>query len=227
MAKKFYGVGIPEFDVSALTGKLIVVEGCDGAGRSTQVSLIKNSLEHSGFPVTEVQMKQSELVGKELIEIMKGNVLTPQTMSLLYMTDFADLLENSILPALKAGFVVVSDRYIYTIIARHVVRGIDQTWLKNICSVALVPDLVIYLNAKPQTLAERIFHKYGTLNYWESGMDISTKNDVFENFISYQKLLHKQFLQMSKEYKFISLSSEAEPMEVFSYIEPLVLKLMK
>src|SRR6266516_2567693 len=170
--RRFYGHGIPGVDLQKLAGKLIVVEGADGSGRSTQIIKLVDWLEGCGHGTVQVGLKRSTLVSEELEEAQNGNILSHTTLSLFYATDFADQLENIILPALKAGFVVLADRYIYTLMARDMVRGMDESWLKNLYGIALVPDAVFYLNVSPEQLVQRNFLKNQTLDYWESGMDI-------------------------------------------------------
>ena len=140
--RRFYGHGIPRVKPEDLGGKLIVVEGADGSGRSTQIAELVNWLETSGRPTVQVGLKRSTLVSAELEKAQDGNVLSRTTLSLFYATDFADQLENIIVPALKAGFIVLADRYIYTLMARDLVRGMDEKWLKNLYGIAPVPDAV-------------------------------------------------------------------------------------
>src|SRR5271163_265248 len=184
-SKHFYGKGLPNVDPSLLKGNLIVIEGSDGAGRSTQIGLLQNWLERKGYPTVVVGLKRSELVGEALAAAMQGNTLNALTLNLFYATDFADQLERVILPSLKAGFVVLADRYIFTLMARDIVRGSSMEWLRKIYGFALVPDAVFYLNASPRTLAERNFRKSGYLDYWESGMDIQRVGGMYDNFIKY------------------------------------------
>jgi len=139
---KFYGKGIPNVNADDLTGKLIVIEGADGSGRSTQIRLLTDFLEGRGYGTVNVGLKRSNLVSAELEQAMQGNVLSQGTLSLFYATDFMDQLENNIIPALRAGFIVLADRYIYTLIARDILRGSDPGWLQTIYSLALVPDAV-------------------------------------------------------------------------------------
>src|SRR5580765_6311655 len=165
--KRFYGHGIPGVDAHNLRGRLIVVEGADGSGRSTQIAQLVHWLEGSGHATAQVGLKRSTLVSEELERAKQGNILSRTTMSLFYATDFADQLENSILPALRAGFMVLADRYIYTLMARDLVRGMDHKWLENLYGMALVPDAVFYLKVSPETLVQRNFAKDYALNYWE------------------------------------------------------------
>ena len=123
-------------------------------------------------------------------------------MSLFYATDFADQLENIILPALKAGFIVLADRYIYTLMARDMVRGMDEAWLKNLYGIALEPDAVFYLSVEPQELVQRNLAKSATLDYWESGMDLGLSRDMFDSFLKYQTAMQVAFRQLQKTYGF-------------------------
>src|SRR5690606_21353220 len=113
--------------------------------------------------------------------------------------DFADRLENQIIPALQAGFVVLSDRYFYSVIARDIIRGIDKTWARNLYGIALKPDLVLYLKASVSNLVTRLIHGRG-LNYWESGMDLHLADNMYDSFVTYQSLLSKEFDELAREY---------------------------
>ena len=199
---RFYGHGIPRVKAEDLGGKLIVVEGADGSGRSTQIAELVNWLETSGRPTVQVGLKRSTLVSEELEKAQHGNVLSRTTLSLFYATDFADQLENIILPALKAGFIVLSDRYIYTLMARDMVRGMDEKWLKNLYGIAPVPDAVFYLSVEPEELVQRNLSKTATLDYWESGMDLGLARNVFDSFLQYQGAMGEAFRQLQKTYKF-------------------------
>lgn len=201
-ARSFYGHGIPRVKSEDLGGKLIVVEGADGSGRSTQISELVNWLETSGRPTVQVGLKRSTLVSEELEKAQGGNVLSRTTLSLFYATDFADQLENIILPALKAGFIVLCDRYIYTLMARDMVRGMDEKWLKNLYGIAPVPDAVFYLSVDPEELVQRNLSKNAKLDYWESGMDLGLCRDVFDSFLKYQTQTADAFRRLQKTYKF-------------------------
>src|SRR6267143_2543729 len=157
--KRFYGHGIPGVDLDKLSGRLIVIEGADGSGRSTQIARLVQWLEGCGHATVQVGLKRSTLVSEELERAKQGNILSHITMSLFYATAFADQLENIILPALKAGFMVLADRYIYTLMVRDLVRGMDEAWLKNLYGVALAPDAVFYLSVAPEQLVQRNFAK--------------------------------------------------------------------
>jgi dTMP kinase len=213
--KRFYGKGIPNVDLSLLTGKLIVIEGADGAGRTTQITMLRDRLERMGFPTMEVGLKRSELVGDELDQAMEGNTLGPLAMSLFYATDFTDQLEKVILPALRSGFVVMADRYIYTLMARAIVRGVSAEWIRDVYGIALVPDAVFYLEVDPRFLAERTFRKYASLDFWESGMDIQRSGDIYECFINYQKAMQGILRSMERDYDFAIINGNRTPRTVF------------
>ena len=202
--KRFYGKGLPLPHVvsKGLMGKLIVLEGADGSGRSTQADLLTAWLERKGYATVNVGLNRSTLVSRELSEAKQGNVLTRRTLTLFYATDFADQLEYRIIPALKAGFVVLADRYIYTLIARDMVRGGDPAWLESLYGIAIVPDIVFYLQVSPRQLIDRNFQKHATLDYWESGMDLGLSRDMFQSFLKYQELMQAEFRRMQKTYGF-------------------------
>lgn len=200
--RRFYGHGIPGVDTAKLAGKLIVVEGADGSGRSTQIQMLVDWLEGSGHSTVQVGLKRSTLVSEELDRAQEGNILSHTTLSLFYATDFADQLENIILPALRAGQMVLADRYIYTLMARDIVRGMDDKWLKNLYGMALVPDAVFYLNVAPEQLVQRTFAKYSRLDFWESGMDLGLSRDIFDSFLKYQALMLKAFKSLQSTYGF-------------------------
>src|SRR5882672_2004106 len=201
-ARRFYGHGLPNVDLKRLAGRLIVVEGADGSGRSTQIAMLMRWLEGAGHATVQVGLKRSTLVSEELDQAKRGNILSRTTLSLFYATDFADQIENSILPALKAGFMVLADRYIYTLMARDLVRGMDEVWLQNLYGIALVPDAVFYLNVPPAELVQRNFAKDFALDYWESGMDLGLSRDMFDSFLKYQALMGKQFQRLQATYGF-------------------------
>ncbi len=199
---RFYGHGIPGVDLDALTGTLIVIEGADGSGRSTQIAKLVDWLESHGYATARVGLKGSNLVGAELAKAQQGNILSRTTLALFYATDFADQLENTILPALRAGFIVLADRYIYTLMARDMVRGMDEAWLKNLYGIALVPDAVFYLNVAPEELVQRALFKNAALDYWESGMDIGLSRDMFDSFLKYQAAMQRAFRRLQTIYGF-------------------------
>ncbi len=224
--RSFYGHGVPKIDLSKLSGRLIVVEGADGSGRSTQIERLVEWLEARGHATTQVGLKRSTLVAEELDAAKDGNILSHTTMSLFYATDFADQLENIILPALRAGFMVLADRYIYTLMARDLVRGIDEVWLRNLYGIALVPDAVFYLKVSPEQLVQRTFAKKHVLDYWESGMDLGLSRDMFDSFLTYQRMIAEVFQRLQGVYEFDIVdgdrSAEAVSAELQQKIEVLL-----
>jgi dTMP kinase len=225
-AKRFYGKGIPNINVESLGGRLIVVEGADGSGRSTQIDLLRDWLERRGFPTVNVGLKRSMLVSEELEVAMQGNILGARTLSLFYATDFADQLENVILPALRAGFIVLADRYIYTLMARAIARGVEPEWIQSVYGIALAPDAVFYIAVRPEILLERNLRKHAALDYWESGMDINRSHNMYDSFIEYQKKIQRQFRQMQKVYGFETINGNRAPraiqQDLQKKIEPIL-----
>ena len=221
-----YGEGLPNIDVQSLSGKLLVLEGADASGRTTQSNAIKSWLEGLGYAVVDVGIKRSTLVSEELIEAQKGNNLSHTTMSLFYATDFADQLENKIIPALRSGSVVLCDRYIYTLMPRDIVRGASLKWLEGIYRFALIPHLVLYLEVEPVYLVERYFEKNLRLGYWESGMDLGLANNLFDAFICYQQKIRETFLELRKKYPFEILdghqSIEHITEQIKTHIKPIL-----
>jgi len=198
---RYYGRGIPYLPIEGYPGKLIAIEGTDGVGRSTQIQLLREWLEIKGYGVIETGWTRSPLM-QPTIELAKSsNTLNKLTFVLLYATDFADRLEKEIIPALKAGFIVLSDRYIFTALARAGVRGVDRVWLRNLYGFGIAPHLVFYLNIDVKTLIGRVLESRG-MDFWESGMDLGLGNDYYDSFIAYQKLLLREFDRMKGEYGF-------------------------
>jgi len=209
--KRFYGKGIPRVVLDELKGQLIVVEGADGSGRSTQIDLLRNWLERRGYPTVNVGLKRSMLVSMELERAMRGNILGTRTLSLFYATDFADQLENRIIPALRSGFIVLADRYIYTLMSRAIVRGVEPAWIRDVYSIALVPDAVFYLAVSPKILVERNLRKHEVLDYWESGMDMHRSSNMYASFIEYQRQIQKEFKVMQQHYGFETINGNRSP----------------
>jgi dTMP kinase len=211
---RFFGEGLPEIDLAELKGKLIVLEGTDGIGRSTHIGLLKQWLENHGHAVLDTGMTRSALAGKRLKQAKEGNTLGSITLSLFYATDFADRLENEIIPALRAGFVVLTDRYIYSLMARAIVRGVDTVWLREVYGFALKPDAIFYLRVNIDDLVTRVLQS-GGFDYWESGMDLRMGEDLYESFIRYQKWLLAEFDKMVEPYGFEMVDASNSVEEVF------------
>ena len=200
---KFYGTALPGIEIGPYSGKLIVIEGTDGVGRSTHVALLRTWLESAGLAVLDTGMTRSVLAGRGIKDARAGHTLGRLTMQLYYATDFADRFEHQMLPALRAGFVVLTDRYIYSAIARASVRGADPEWARAIYGFALVPDAVFYLRPRSaEELAGRVLSSGRGFDYWESGMDMGVGEDYYDSFIAYQKLLLREFDRMIGEYGF-------------------------
>jgi dTMP kinase len=213
---RFYGYDLPGFAYKkkSLPGKLIVLEGTDGVGRSTQIALLQEWLESEGYAVAATGLKRGMLAGKGIKTAMSGHTLGDTTMNLLYATDFADRLEQDIIPALRAGFVVLTDRYVYSIIARAQARGVDPSWLRDVFGFALVPDAVFYLQADLVNLIPRVLNVRG-FDYWESGVDFLSGRDYYDSFSQYQSLLLAQFDAIADEFDFVRVDANGSILDVF------------
>ncbi|MCI4345895.1 MAG: thymidylate kinase [Thermoplasmata archaeon] len=217
-----YGTPLPGLEKSPVRGRLIVVEGADGSGRTTEVAALKEWLEIEGHPVVDTGLRRSTLVADQIDQAKRGHTLSPTTMALFYAADFADQLENKIVPSLAAGSTVLADRYIYTPVARAIVRGATRAWATKLYAFALVPDLTLFLDARPEILLHRAIAKYGSLDYWESGMDMSLSRDRFESFFAYQNLMRKEFAWMAEAYDFKTVPADREPNLVHRDVKRLV-----
>jgi dTMP kinase len=198
---QYYGHPIPYLPIDSYPGKIIALEGTDGVGRSTQISLLREWLEVQGYGVVETGWTRSELMQPTIDLAKSSNTLNKLTFQLLYATDFADRLEKEVIPALKAGFIVLSDRYIYTALARAGVRGVDKTWIRSLYGFAIVPHLVFYLRIDEKTLIRRVLQSRG-MDFWESGMDLKLGDDIYESFRAYQRSLLKEYTSMAEEFNF-------------------------
>jgi len=216
--KETYGVKLPGLNLDDLVGKLIVVEGTDGVGRSTQIRLLKEWLEQQGHAVLDTGLTRSGLVGKGIKRAKEGHTLGRITLSLFYATDFADRMENEIVPALRAGFVVLTDRYIYSLMARSMVRGLDPVWVRNIHRFALKPDAIFYLRIGVDELIPRAVFTRG-FDYWESGMDLYSTEDMYDSFRRYQIALLQQFDQLADEFSFEVIDARPEPRVIFEQLK--------
>lgn len=223
----FYGIDaihLKERD-EVLPGRLIVIEGTDGVGRTTQLRLLRPWLESSGYAVVDTEMTRSELVGTGLKQAKAGHTLGPITLNLFYATDFVDRFESQILPALRAGFVVLTDRYIYSLMARALVRGADPGWICSIYGLALKPDAVFYLRIGIDDLIPRVLQR-GGFNHWESGMDMHFGEDLFDSFVNYQSRLLKQFDNMALEYNFQVFDASRPVEQIAEQLKQKVLPLL-
>jgi dTMP kinase len=218
---------LPYQSLKGLKGKLIALEGPDGVGRSTHLELLQEWLEVQGYGVLTTGWTRSELMAKTIASAKQGNILDPWSYSLLYATDFADRLEHQIIPALRSGFVVLSDRYIYTAFARNVVRGCDRQWIRDVFGFAIVPDLVCYLRIDVDTLALRVIESTKGMNYWESGMDMRMGADLYDSFKKYQGLIIEESDKIAEEFGFQVVDARRPPDEIQEALRARILPVLK
>ncbi len=206
-------------------GLLIVIEGTDGSGKSTQIELLKHWIEEKSYGAMVSEWKTSRLIANVIDDAKDRNLLNATTFSLLYAADFADRLENTIIPALNAGFVVLMDRYKYTAFARDVVRGLDFEWVEKLYDFAPEPDLVFYLDMPVDVLLKRVIGTTG-LDYWESGRDIGLSSDFYKSFTIYQDKCLTEYEQMKKDYHFVSIDGTLGVYEIHKIIVEKVQNLL-
>lgn len=206
-------------------GLLIVIEGTDGSGKSTQLELLKRSIEDKSYGVMISEWKTSRLIADVIDEAKDRNLLNATTYSLLYAADFADRLENQIIPALKSGFIVLLDRYYYTALARDVVRGQDVEWVKNLYDYAPQPDLIFYLDMPVDVLLKRIIGTTG-LDYYESGRDVGFSTDFYNSFEMYQNKCLEEYNRMKKEYGFKCIDGTKSIKEIHEIMNEEVQKIL-
>jgi dTMP kinase len=205
--KTWYGRGLPYLKkLGPPPGHLIVIEGTDGVGRSTQIELLRPWLQLAGHAVSDTGWTRSPLLSETINEAKAGHELTVTTFSLLYAADFADRLEHQIIPALKAGFIVIADRYLYTAFARNMVMGADPAWTRELFGFALVPDLVLYLEIDVEHLVPRVLEGKG-MDYWESGMHLALGSDIFDSFQRYQNRLIDEYNRLAREFGFVRIDA--------------------
>ena len=212
--RETYGSALPGMNLGELPGKIIVIEGTDGVGRSTQIAVLKPWLEQQGRAVVDTGITRSELAGRGIKQAKEGHTLGRITLTLFYATDFADRLEREIVPALRAGFVVLTDRYIYSLMARALVREMDPVWVHNLYSFALKPDAVFYLRIGVEDLIPRVVFSTG-FDYWESGMDLHPGGDMYESFRKYQTSLLAHFDKLAEDYNFRVIDASREIPAIF------------
>ncbi|HUI85648.1 MAG TPA: thymidylate kinase [Nitrososphaerales archaeon] len=205
---EFYGDGLPYLGEVMVKGRLIVIEGPDGSGRSTQVQSIVTRLESDGHAVVDTGLKRSELIGQGILEAKQRLPLGKRTLTLFYAADFVDQLEHKIIPALQAGYIVLADRYIFTLIARSIARGLPRNWSHNVFGFAPKVDLAFYLDVKPSVLFHRVFQKYGNLDYYESGADLGLSDNLYDSFIAYQNRMAKEFAAMASQYGMVRVDGD-------------------
>ncbi len=187
-------------------GVLICVEGIDGSGKSTQIELLHSWLKAQGLDVILTQWNSSELISNTTKKAKKKNLLSGRTFSLLHAVDFADRLEKTIKPALKAGFVVLADRYVYTAFARDAARNVDPKWVRNMYGFAIKPDMTFYFDVSPHDSLERICSNRQP-KFYEAGMDMKLSNNPYKSYILFQNRIVEQYKQMVEEYGLIQVNA--------------------
>lgn len=193
-------------------GRLIAVEGLDGSGKSTQIYLLKRWMEMQGLKVYFSEWNSSELVKSATSKGKKTTLLTPTTFSLIHATDFADRYERQLLPLLRAGYIVLCDRYAFTAFARDVVRGCPLPWVRGIYNFASLPDMTFFFKADLEVSLNRILSGRPQLKYFEAGMDLGLSVDPYESFRIFQGRMLEQYLAMSTEYDFTVVNAN-QPIE--------------
>lgn len=216
---QFYNTALPDVDCAELHGALIVIEGPDAVGRTTQVTRLRQWLEQEGHAVLDTGMARSALAGKGIKKAKEGNTLGPVTMTLYYVTDFADRLENEIIPALRAGFVVLTDRYIFSIIARAIARGEHSSWIEHVTDFALIPHAVYYLRPQVKDLVARVIRGRGAFDYWESGMDMRFGGNMYDSFVRYQTRVMRTLDQLAAQYGFVTLDASKPADFIFAELQ--------
>jgi dTMP kinase len=217
-APNFYGIRPPGVEAEPLPGRLLVLEGTDGVGRSTQIALLREWLEGRGYAVVHTGFNRSEMASRGILRAKRGNTLDPLTLNLFYATDFWDRLERHILPALRAGMIALVDRYIFTLIARAVLRGVPRNWIEEVYGFALIPDKILYLDIEVDQLLPRAIGTRG-LDYWESGQDYLRNPDLFSNYVEYQGAMLAEYRRLASTYGFETIDASRPVGEVFASLQ--------
>lgn len=223
----FYADPLPNVDLTELQGKLFVIEGPDSVGRTTQVERLRAWLEANGHAVVDTGMTRSTLTKEGLQEAKNGHTLGPLTMGLFYMADFADRLERVVVPALRAGFVVLTDRYFYSVVARSVARHQDSEWLERVAGCALVPHATFYLRASVDEIVARTARGRRYFDYWESGMDVPYGSNRYESFRGYQSRLVEILDSLSERYGFTVIDANRPPDKIFADLRQRIAALLE
>lgn len=214
----FYGHTPSRMGEESVPGRLIVIEGTDGVGRSTQIAMLQEWLEAEGYAVLVTGFRRSEVAASGIDRAMRGNTLDALTLNLLYATDFWDRMERSIVPALRTGMVALVDRYIFSIIARARVRGVPSGWLNDVFEFAVVPDRVLYLDVDVEHLLPRVL-SVRQLDHWESGEDFLRGPDLYDNFIRYQNALLQEFRGLAEQHDFVTVNARGTVGEIFRRLQ--------
>ena len=222
----FYGHTPPGIGAESVPGRLIVIEGTDGVGRSTQIAMLQEWLEAEGYAVLVTGFRRSELAASGIDRAMRGNTLDALTLNLFYATDFWDRMEKSIVPALRTGMVALVDRYIFSIIARARVRGVPSGWLDDVFEFALVPDRVLFLDVDVEHLLPRVL-SVRQLDHWESGEDFLRGPDLYDNFTRYQGALIEEFRSLAKQHNFVTVDGRGSVGDVFRMLQREIREALK
>jgi dTMP kinase len=208
-------------------GRLIVVEGIDGSGKSTQLSLLQTFLQSEGYDVSFTEWNSSPIVKDTTRRGKKKNLFTPTTFSLIHATDFADRHERSILPPLQAGLIVLADRWAYTAFARDAVRGCDREWVRNLYDFATRPDLSLYFRVDIDTSVARIMGGRMQLKYHEAGMDLGLSADPIQSFRLFQSKVLEEYDGITEEYGLTVIDAKRSVVEQQREVRKLVRPLLK
>ncbi len=206
-------------------GILVVIEGTDASGKSTQIELLKKHLECQAYGVVVSEWKSSELIASVIDDAKERNLLNANTFSLMYASDFAYRLENQVIPALEAGFIVLMDRYTYTAYARDVVRGAKPAWVRKLYGYAPAPDMTFYIDIPVKSILKRIIASKN-FDYYEAGRDIGLSTDFYESFKMYQTRILEEYDKMIEEYDFIKVNGEDSIEKIHEVIKENTSKLL-
>jgi dTMP kinase len=207
-------------------GSLIVVEGIDGSGKSTQIHLLDRWLRTKGFNVFFTEWNSSAYVKEITSKGKKKALLTPTTFSLLHATDFADRYERNIYPLLRAGYIVLADRYIYTALARDIVRGCSKKWVENIYEYAVKPDTIFYYRVPIEIAVNRIISGRPKLKYYEAGMDLKLSKDEYESYRLFQEKIINEYESMVRSENFTVIDGTLDIEEQQDIARKQVLKIL-
>jgi dTMP kinase len=194
-------------------GRLFIVEGIDGSGKSTQLTLLAQWLRSQGYPVVFSEWNSSLIVKATTSRAKRRRLLTPLTFSLIHATDFSDRVEREIIPSLKAGAVVLADRYVYTAFARDVARGVDAAWVRALYRFAVVPTRAFYFRVPLETALRRILSGRPKLKYYEAGLDLGLHTDPHESYRRFQARILEQYEQLVNEFP-LRVMDAGRPVEV-------------
>ncbi|MDG1891716.1 MAG: thymidylate kinase [Verrucomicrobiota bacterium] len=215
-------MGKQTFGQLGYPGRLVAVEGLDGSGKSTQIKLIKRWMELQGLKVFFSEWNSSVLVKSATSKGKNRELLTPTTFSLIHATDFADRYERQLVPLLRAGYIVLCDRYIFTAFARDIVRGCSPEWVRGIYEFAAQPDLVFFFKAPLDITLGRILEGRPALKYFEAGMDLNLSSDICESFRLFQGMQLEQYLAMTTEFNFLIVNAKGRVEEQQSVLRKLI-----